>query len=314
MVLRNSLKVLSTNFSLVWKNMAYMLIMLAIFGGAVVWIGYDIVKALSDGGFFVVFGEFWTKLYSFSATEVSRKVVDLAGKAFDIIGQNINSLIPNIVGVSVGLFLLAVIFNSASLANCEVLRGAMSSLTYIGFCGAYVRYFGRALLQGLIQTLVKLPFWAIICTAGYFVLNLMSTGEIWGILAPMLFVLIAMLVLSLEYSLLSCFVPYLVLHNSSVSKSFVNGIKVVSHRFWRTLSNNIVFVIFAIVINFVCARYTFCASLLFTLPLTVVLVNVLFMVNYYESQGMRFYLDQSNIMSPRKFAESDRAKKSKFVI
>ncbi len=314
MVLRNSIKVLSTNFSLVWKNMAYMLVVLAIFGGAVVWIGYDIVKTLSDGGFFVAFSEFWSKLYSYNTTEVGQKLVDLAGNAIDIIGQNLSALTPNIIGVCIGLFLIAVIFNAATLPNCEVLRGAMSSLTRVGFCGAYIRYFGRALLQGLIQTLIKLPFWAIIGVSGYFVLNLMSTGEIWGILAPMLFVLISMFVLSLESALLSCFVPYLVLHSDSVNKSFTEGVKVVSHRFWRTLSNIIVFVIFAFVVNFVCARYTFGASLLFTLPLTVVFINVIFMVNYYESQGMRFYLDPSNIMSPRKFAEHDRVKQSKFVI
>ncbi len=314
MVLRNSLKVLSTNFSLVWKNMAYMLVVLAIFGGAVVLIGYDIVKTLSDGGFFTAFSELWSKLYAYSTTEVSQKFVDLAGSAIDIIGKNLEALMPNIIGVCVGLFLLAVVFNSASLANCEVLRGAMSSLTRVGFCGAYIRYFGRALLQGLIQTFIKLPFWAIIGVSGYFVLNLMSTSEIWGVLAPMLFVLISMFVLSLESALLSCFVPHLVLHSDRVGKSFAEGVKVVSHRFWRTLSNIIVLVIFAFVTNFVCARYTFGASLLFTLPLTVVFVNVVFMVNYYESQGMRFYLDPSNIMSPRKFAEHDRAKQSKFVI
>ena len=314
MVLRNSLKVLSTNFSLVWKNMAYMLVVLVIFGGAVVGIGYDIVKTLSDGGFFVAFSEFWSKLYSLSTMEVGQKLVDLMGSAIDIIGQNLSTLTPNIIGVCIGLFLIAVIFNTATLPNCEVLRGAMSSLTRVGFCGAYVRYFGRALLQGFIQTLIKLPFWAIIGVSGYFVLNLMSTSELWSILAPMLFVLISVFVLSLESALLSCVVPYLVLHSDSVSKSFTAGIKVVSHRFWRTLSNIIVFVIFAFVVNFVCARYTFCASLLFTLPLTMVFINVIFMVNYYESQGMRFYLDPSNIMSPRKFAEHDRAKQSKFVI
>ena len=314
MVLRNSLRVLSSNFSLVWKNMAYMLIILAVFGGAVVLIGYDIVKALSDGGFFTALSEFWSKLYSFSTTEISQKMFDLADSGIDTIGQNLDALTPNIIGVCVGMFVIAVVFNSASLASCEVLRGAMSSLTRVGFCGAYIRYLGRALLQGLIQTLIKLPFWAIIGISGYFVLDLMSTSEIWGILAPMLFVLIAISIFSLEFTLLSCFVPHLVLHNSRVGESFCAGIKVVSHRFWRTLSNIVVFVIFAFIINFVCARYTFGALLVFTVPLTIVFVNVIFMVNYYESQGMRFYLDPNNIMSPRKFAEHDRAKESKFVI
>ncbi len=314
MVLRNSLKVLSTNFSLVWKNLAYILVVVAIFGGAIVGIGYNIVQTLASAGFFESFGEFWGKLYSMSATEISSQLVEFVGSAYDIIVENIDALALNIAGVCAVLFVMIIVLNAVSVVNGDVLRGGMSSLTRVGFCGAYVRYLFSALWQGVIKTLIKLPFWAIICVSGYFVLNLMSTSALWGVVAPMLFVMITLVVLSIESTLLSCFVPHFVLHSDGINKSFVRGINVVSHRFWRTLSNVVVFTIFAFVVNFVCARYTFGVSLLITLPITSVLLSAMFMVNYYESQGMRYYLDSSNIVNPRKFAEQDRAKAAKFVI
>lgn len=314
MVLRNSLKVLSTNFSLVWKNLAYILIIVAIFGGAIVGIGYNIVNTLSSAGFFSSFGEFWSKLYSMNITEVSSKLVEFAGLAFDIISENIDALALNVVGVCAVAFFMMVMLNALSLVNCEVLKGGMSSLTRIGFCGAYVRNLFSALWQGMIKTLIKLPFWAIICVSGYFVLNLMSESAVWGVLAPMLFVLVTAIALSIEFTLLSCFVPHIVLHSDGVNKSFLRGVQVVSHRFWRTLSNVIVFTIFAFVVNYVCAHYTFGVSLLLTLPATVVLLNAIFMVNYYESQGMRYYIDSNSIVNPRKFAEHDKVKSAKFVI
>ena len=68
------------------------------------------------------------------------------------------------------------------------------------------------------------------------------------------------------------------------------------------------------VINFVCARYTYGVALLVTLPMTIVFYNIFNMVVYYESQGMRYYIDSSTIVKTKEFAEQDSAEDAKLVI
>ena len=314
MTLRNAFRLLGTNFSWVWKNLAYTLVILAVFGAIMVAFGLDIMRVLIDAGFFASFADFWGNMVLLNTVEFSREVMNLAGDFVDIIVANASALVLNFVGVGVAFVLFCIFINMASLPMSDVIKGHMSSLSKFGFCGAYLRNFWNALKQGILLFVVKLPYWAIIGVCGYYVLNLMALNSLWAVLSPMLFVVIALVVLSIENTVLACFTPYLALHSTGVCRALDKGAKTVSKRFYRTLSNNIVIVLLAFVINFVCARYTFGVSLLITLPATIVFNAIFNMVVYYESQGMRYYIDSTTIINSKEFAEQDCPADAKFVI
>ena len=314
MALRNAFRLLGTNFSLVWKNLAYKLIVFAVFGGIMVAFGLHIVETLKSAGFFDDLSEFWSNMFAMSTLEFNIALVDLLNSGADIVISNLASLSLNLIGICVAFIFLCVFVNMAQLPMTDVIKGHMSSLTKFGFCGAYLRNFWNSLKQGIVLFLVKLPFWAIIVVSGYYVLNLMTLSSIWAILSPMLFALIAIIVISIQNTAFACFTPCLALHNCGVFKALNMGGKTVSKRFYRTWSNNIVFVVFAFVINFVCARYTYGVSLLVTLPATIVMNTIFNLVVYYESQGMRYYIDSNTIIYSKEFSEQDKAKVAKYVI
>ena len=314
MALRNAFRLLGTNFSLVWKNLSYKLIVFAVFGGIMVAFGLHIVETLKSAGFFNDLSEFWSNMFAMSTLEFNIALVDLLNSGADIVISNLASLSLNLIAICVAFIFLCVFVNMAQLPMTDVIKGHMSSLTKFGFCGAYLRNFWNSLKQGIVLFLVKLPFWAIIVVSGYYVLNLMTLSSIWAILSPMLFALIAIIVISIQNTVFACFTPCLALHNCGVFKALNMGGKTVSKRFYRTWSNNIVFVVFAFVINFVCARYTYGVSLLVTLPATIVMNTIFNLVVYYESQGMRYYIDSNTIIYSKEFSEQDKAKVAKYVI
>ncbi len=314
MVLRNAFRLLGTNFSLVWKNLAYKLIILTIFGGIIFAFGIDIFTTLKDANFFEELSDFWASMVALNTVEFSREIVALINNCLDIIILNIDNLALNFIGVGIAIFLLSVFINMAQLPCCDVIKGHMSNLSKFGFCGAYLRNFWRSLKQGIVLFFVKLPFWAIILVCGYYVLNLMTLNSIWAILSPMLFIFIVLIVLSIQNTIFVCFTPYLCLHDCRTFNALNNGFKIVSKRFYRTWSNSIMFVLIALVINFVCARYTFGVALLITLPATIIMNNIFNMVVYYESQGMRYYIDSNTIINSKEFAEQDSVEDAKFVI
>ncbi len=314
MNLRNAFRLLGMNFSLVWKNLAYKLIIIAIFGGIMVGFGLDIISTLSASGFFESFGQFWGNMVTMNTQEFSTQIVSLLNSFVDIIVNNAGALALNIVGVCVAFILGCIFMNMANLPMADVIKGHMSSLSRFGFCGAYLRDFWRSLKQAIILFVVRLPFWAIIAVSGYYILNLMTLSSLWAVLSPMLFIILAVIVLSIENTLFSCFTPYLCLHQVGTFRALQMGVYTVSKRFYRTWSNYIVYVLLAFVINFVCARYTYGVALLVTLPMTIVFYNIFNMVVYYESQGMRYYIDSSTIVKTKEFAEQDSAEDAKLVI
>ena len=59
---------------------------------------------------------------------------------------------------------------------------------------------------------------------------------------------------------------------------------------------------------------TFGASLLLTLPISSLTINIFGMVVFYSSQGMRFYVDSENVITTKKMEETDAFSKLKFIV
>lgn len=314
MMLRNAFRVFGANFSLVWKNLSYKLLTILIFSSIIVAFSVKLIEILENAGFFNAFSDFWGNMASLSTLDFSNGIVSIINDFFDIMIANFSVLSLNIIGIVLAFFLMLVFVNMAELPMTEVIKWHMSSLSKFSFCGAFLSNFWRATKQALVLLVIKLPFWAIIIVTGFFVLKLMALSSLWAILSPMLFVLIIAIVFSIKNTLFACFTPYLCLHDCRIFTALKKGVQIVSRRFYRTLSNNIMFVLLAFVLNFVCAQYTFGVALLLTLPATVVFHNVFNMVVYYESQGMRYYIDPMTIMRTKDFSEQDSAKKARNVI
>ena len=314
MMLRNAFRVFGANFSLVWKNLAYKMLIILIFSGIIVAFGMKLIETLESAGFFSAFSQFWGSTASLSTLEFSKGIVSLLNDFFDIVIANFSGLSINLIGIVLSFFLMIVFINMAELPMAEVIKWHMSSLSKFSFCGAFLSNFWRATKQALVLFVIKLPFWAIIMVSGFYILNLMTVSSLWAILSPMLFVLLVAVVFSIKNTIFACFTPYLCLHDCGIFHALKKGVQIVSRRFYRTWSNNIMFVVLAFVLNFVCAQYTFGVALLLTLPSTIVFHNVFNMVVYYESQGMRYYIDPMTIMRTKDFSEQDSAKKARNVI
>ena len=314
MMFRNAFRLFGANFSLVWKNLSYKLIVILAFSGIMVAFSVTIIKQLISADIFKQMGALLGDMSSLSLLEFSKQVVQIVQEIVDVVALTFGDLVVNYIGIIVSLFLMFLFINMAELPMTEVIKGHMSSLSKFGFCGAYLRNFWRAFKQSLVLIIIKIPFWAIIGVSGYYILNLMTISSLWSVLSPMLFVMIVALLISIKNTIFACFTPYLCLHDCGAYHALSKGVDIVSHRFYRTWSNNIVYILLAFIINFVCARYTFGVSLLLTLPATIVFHNIFNMVVYYESQGMRYYIDSMTIMRTKDFCEQDSPKQAKNVI
>ena len=61
-----------------------------------------------------------------------------------------------------------------------------------------------------------------------------------------------------------------------------------------------------LMLNIFALNFTAGVGLLFTLPLTTLLIAITGDVAYFEALGMRYYIDSEHIITPKKLEERDK--------
>ena len=82
-------------------------------------------------------------------------------------------------------------------------------------------------------------------------------------------------------------------------------------RKWQSIySTSFVLYILAIVLSMVMGIY----SLIIILPIFSPLLHIFEMTAFFQSQGMRFYVDSQSIISPKKLEENDKIDDIKYLL
>ena len=314
MMLRNAARLLVTNFSLTWKNLLYRLIILGICGALVAWAVQPIVDLLASTSFFSDVSDF---ILNWANYQFAERMAEIAG-FIAVLGNTIIASFAQIVGSVIALCLIFVLYHFfvyvAEVASCEVIRGYMSSYTKFGFTSSLVRKLGGAGKLSLCKLLFAVPCTIVILVVMFFTCHLATLGELWLFFAPCLLILTITILWSIQITLFACWAPSLVSHEIGAWKSFAKGNNALKRNFFPIYSNALVLALAILVINMLCAQVTFFISLIITLPATYLLLAAFEMVVYFESQGMRYYVDSQNIISPKKFEQQDTPKKAKNII
>ena len=93
-------------------------------------------------------------------------------------------------------------------------------------------------------------------------------------------------------------------------KGLKKGFKAVLRRFFRVFSSILMIIIITTMFTFMFTTF----SLIILVPLCSVCVTMLEMVMFFESQGMRYYVDLDCIVTPKKLEQCDKLKKVKDII
>ena len=104
--------------------------------------------------------------------------------------------------------------------------------------------------------------------------------------------------------------PATVVFNISPIASFKKAMKGISRRFFKVFSVIFVLTFFTTLFTFMMTSF----SLIAFIPLLSVLISMLEMVMFFESQSMRYYVDLDSIISPKKLEQYDKIKKVKNII
>lgn len=316
MVFRNSIKILFSNFNLVWKMIVYLLLFFICSGFVVYLCVSPIIEMIDGAGFFNRFVELYTDfMTSLNLTDLFDSVAQLMNEIFIFVGNNLSSLWLSFLSVGVVVFFVnAIIGSLTSMACCNSLHLYMGSMARQGFFTSLSENFGKNLKMQLVKYFVTLPINAI--GIALLILDFQLFNISWLVSLLNVFVVIIGFILfaALKHTIFSVWVPTSVVMNYSIFKSLKVSVKTVFRRFGKIFGSAIGVVLTVICVNVILALCSFMVGLLISIPVSILLVNVFGMVVTYEGQGMRYYVDIYNVITPKKREDSDRLKDMMFIV
>lgn len=312
MMFKNSMKLLVSNFSTVWKLLAYKLIVIAIVCGLFC-VSLSYLQQLST------INSFSDSLISFlttanvasTPTTIVNSFIAFVMAGFDVIYELIIEL-PFLFGYMILLFvfIFPYLWHLSDIAVSESLFGFMASQTKFGFTSSLIRNLNTANSYSWAFTILILPFNLAFLAGIIGILFLAQSSSLLLFFSPFLILLLALIYYSLRTTILSCWASGITTTNSSTFKGFRRNFKAISRRFFRVWSTSIVFVFTFIVLSAMTGVF----GLIILLPVFCLTISVFGMVVFFETQGMRYYVDFDKIITPKKLEQTDKISKLKFII
>ncbi len=308
---KNSLKLFIANFSVFWKLLLYKIIVVCICALLFIPVIPSWEQSLNSVNFVKL-------LTSFATNNVFLNTTTLLNNLFILVDAFVNAMgilftintFAFFYSIVIVFLILPFLLGLSSVPTGEGLYSYMASLSKSSFTATFLSKLKISCIYSIFRALITLPFVAILTVTLYWLLYLTTLGGLFIIILPIIIVIYFVLMVSLLVTTFCGWMPATVVFNISPTQSFKKGIKAVSRRYFRVFSSVFVIIFFATIFSLMLTSF----SLIALIPLASVAIIMLEMVMFFESQGMRYYVDLDTIISPKKLEQCDKFTKVKNII
>lgn len=303
---KNSFKLLTSNFSLVWKQLAYMitlcLLMFALsYGFAIPTLNLleknNVIKEIS-----LIFETIYTAPKEV-VTAISNTFIHLT----EVISSNFGKIWFSLLSTTILVHLLYQWFKNVSFYNlASLMHYHMTSFVEIGYTRNLISNLKPGAKYAFAKTILQIPFTLAKLTIiyAYFKIAVSPIGILIGLfITSSAIILLSSLELTLFTGMTGVF-----FENEDINpfKAFFKGNTTIFKKFPRVFSNSIITTLTIIVINIFLGIFTLGSGLLITLPASMVFIAIFELSSYLGVKGERYYLSKTIIATPLKDEENEK--------
>ena len=316
MLYKNTIKMIFSNFNMVWKLLAYLLIIFLVTAIPSFFLITPIFNRISSAEGFksliTLVKEFST---DFNLNQLLSNFFDQIVLGYNIVIDNINSLwIYLVLLVFICIFAVNFLRGLYNVTICNILNYGMSSNTKFNFMSSFVQTFKENCLYQLLYLVTYFPLKLLVYFITFLTFKLYGVGGFISVIAPFITVLTYTILYSIINTVFSCWVPLIIVRGYDPVKSLKQSFKVVRRRLLKTFSNSFAVVITILFINMFVGVFTFGAGLIITIPTSFLLICAFNMLTYYFCNGLKFYIDSTSVVAPIKVGYTEKFKKHKYII
>ena len=300
MTFKNSMKILSSNFSLCWKQLAWMVLCTIITFSLAGLVAMPVFSMLEREGFFAAVADLFELIYV-SPKEFPTAFADAGEMFIRLVKQYATSgLLASYIGTVLVFVLCGSLCHCVGSFTCgSVLDAKMSSNAHMSYCTRLLSCLGRSVSYTFAYIVISIPFWAalVVLVRAYFAF---SKGFILTVTLLPVFVILIYMLLALKLTLFANMLPEMIASGvRNPFAAFAKGFLLTVGRFWRMFSNSICLLLVVGVVNLFVGVFTITAGLIVTIPASSVLIAAYKMVTFYSCCGRNFYVSESVVVNLR---------------
>ncbi len=283
---------------------------------------YVVIWGLCFALFLPTFFEFQDLIVSlFHPTAIN----SFTGVFYGSLGGNLHNLFNSVLNVCITAFqtnlglaiyglvvmfvFLPFLLNIGKYTLQEMLYYYMNSKSKVGFFSALVKSLKKSLSFAICKTLFNILFLAIVLSALYG-LSLVTDANFVTYGLPWVVFVVLVLLYSLNLLCVLGWAPAMIVFDCNVFKAFRKGIKAVKRHFWATVATSaLAFALFWAIVLVLGV-----ITLAVLVPIMTAFLCIYNMVVFFTSQGMRFYVNETNILTPKKLEEVDNINKTAYIL
>ncbi|MEG1806340.1 MAG: hypothetical protein RR327_08115 [Clostridia bacterium] len=312
MYLKQSIGVLVSNFSLCYKVLLYKvivgLIIIAIAVAIFLPSFLPVFQDLEELGVINMCKEVFEKVATFKFVGEESLAVsfdNILNLTSDVLVNHANTLMTTYIGTAV-LILIAFFLNSFSqVPTAEVLYGAMELQAKYYFTSSILTKSKISLTYSLLSMVLLLPIDIIIF--GICALILFGGGFKLSLFLPALAILAFTFLMSLRKTFSSIWLGVIVGETNNVWKAFKISLKYVGEDFSRIFSTCIITTLFGNALCFGLGIFSLGVSFILTPSIYITLECVLSLVIFFNLRGKRFYINENEIITPKKLQDREQS-------
>ena len=296
---KNSVKLLVSNFSIVWKQLLYMLLLSLLVFGISYGTSTPIFETLKNEGVTSEFASIFENIYT-KPSEVVTTVSSAFINLYNTIVSNFAELWLSILGTLITLIFAFNLLKQASMYNLSSLMYMqMTSYLSLGYTRNFISSLGQCIRFAFAKVVMKIPFAIIKALILYAYFHLVNSS--FGIIIGLFVVAFFLILISALELVIFAGMPCSMLEVSgatSAFRAFFSGAKQIFKNFFRVFSNAVIVVLTIILVNLFLGLFTVGVGLLISIPATMLFLAIFDIACYLGVKGERYYLSENVIANP----------------
>ena len=317
MVITETTKLFIRNGGLVWRILAYVLVCLLIICGLGVAICYPLIQNLSDAGFFAQLSSLITdNVANLRLDQIFSGVAQILVSFAEIVSQSLASILPFVIVLIIIIeFFGSFLIGLGELAIHDAIYHYMGSNTKISFSSCFIKNLRKSVKLQLAKLVVIVPINLIIIAAFIGSILLFTIDNFWlTFFAPFICVLVVTFLSAIKSTIFCAWAPSMVVRNQGVWASLKESVRDVCKNFGMIFGRQLVLTVFFIAVNIAAWILTASVGLFLTIPATILFNSIFGMVIYFYINGLKFYVDSDEIITPKKKEDWEPVENLKYIV
>lgn len=312
MRLKHAFQVFVDNFATTYKLLVYRLIVTAIvfgLGCAVVIPSLNVVShtaqytAVEDA-----FAAFWENITKFDFPPLGEQFATLKtslGALKDLLLDKSWLIAVDVICMAVVVFIYMFLTAVGEYVTGELIKHKMTLRADTSFTITLLKNLKKACLYSIIYAPISFLYYAVSATF-IWALVFVGLGFATPLLKLFLTAVLMIVLFSVKFTFMTDWLPSMLHAKMNNRKSIAYALKIKNKAPAGTMSSAIVMAVLVLAINISVPLFTFGAGLLLTVPAGAMIFTSYQFVNYYDNNGLKYFIDEYTVVGPKKDAPLSR--------